>query len=464
MKTKKLYLFAFAFLFLSVFFVGVDGVRNVAKADYCSDLCGNDDQCLNACYVDEQGGTTSWGNGVTTDVYSGCDPFKDPTCCGDSGGYWYNNSCNVNSDTSDMNMDNAQDANYAKVGGENGTLFISIEKFCTDNGYGFDSQTKKCKDNNWCANTYGTGYVWSSYYGECKGSKGSSCDNSDNCGGGLSCNTEKSVCENNIGGSIADFFGGGSNNDAPQQTPEEIAAAKAAAAKAQLQANTLTAAQNNAVAKANAANAAVQRCTTDCVALQAAANKANEDLLAANAAAEDAIAKYNAAAQTAGLNNGSNGGSSSYMLCANGVLGTVCEGGGGTPITTGMNSSYSGAGGYTGFGGVAGLSGSTQPKCGDGFQDIGGVCFPMTTGLSNAPVTAIIGNIFSWLMMLFTTFAVIAFVVSGIQYFLASGDESMAEKAKENATNAVIGIIVGLSGFIIIKAIAAALSGQSMFF
>jgi hypothetical protein len=113
---------------------------------------------------------------------------------------------------------------------------------------------------------------------------------------------------------------------------------------------------------------------------------------------------------------------------------------------------------------VAGASGAVTPKCGANFQDIGGVCFPMNTGLSSTPIYVIVSNIFSWLMGLFTTLAILAFVISGIQYFMASGDEGMAEKAKENATHAIIGIIVGLSGFIIIKAIAAALTGQSMFF
>lgn len=111
-----------------------------------------------------------------------------------------------------------------------------------------------------------------------------------------------------------------------------------------------------------------------------------------------------------------------------------------------------------------GSGGVNAPKCGANFEDIGGVCFPTTTGLSNAPIYVILSNIFSWLMGLFTTFAVLAFVIAGVQYLLASGDESMAKSAKTNAVYAIIGIIVGLSGFIIIKAIAAALSGQSILF
>ena len=110
--------------------------------------------------------------------------------------------------------------------------------------------------------------------------------------------------------------------------------------------------------------------------------------------------------------------------------------------------------------------GSARAACEDNpqTQNIGGICVPVSTGLSEAPIYLLVSNLFSWLMILFTTFAVAVFVISGIKYFMASGDESMAEKAKENATNAIIGIIVGLSGFIIVKAVAAALSGQSYFF
>ncbi|EKE11961.1 MAG: hypothetical protein ACD_14C00058G0001 [uncultured bacterium] len=165
----------------------------------------------------------------------------------------------------------------------------------------------------------------------------------------------------------------------------------------------------------------------------------------------------------AGIGNPDTG--AGFEFCVNGMLARVCETGG-TPITAGLSfgGEYSYSGGDSGLGTVSGLRGATPPKCGANFQDIGGVCFPMGTGLSNAPIYLILSNLFSWLMGLFTTFAVIAFVVSGIQYFMSTGNEDMAETAKDNAKAALVGIIVGLSGFIIIKAIAAALSGQTFFF
>ncbi len=107
---------------------------------------------------------------------------------------------------------------------------------------------------------------------------------------------------------------------------------------------------------------------------------------------------------------------------------------------------------------------SAVSGCEAGFDSVGGVCFPTTTGLSEAPVIVIISNIFSWLMGLFTTLAVAAFVVSGIQYLTAAGNEDHVKTAKDNAKFALLGIIIGLSGFIVVRAIASALSGTSIFF
>lgn len=156
---------------------------------------------------------------------------------------------------------------------------------------------------------------------------------------------------------------------------------------------------------------------------------------------------------------------SNFVMCANGVLAPECRDANGnyingSPIVLGSSA----VGNNSGLPGTSNSTGSSAGKCGNGFQEISGVCFPTTTGLSSASIYDILANLFSWLMGLFTTFAVIAFVVSGIQYFMAAGDEGMAETAKHNATYAIVGIIVGLSGFIVIKAIAAALSGTSYLF
>jgi len=153
--------------------------------------------------------------------------------------------------------------------------------------------------------------------------------------------------------------------------------------------------------------------------------------------------------------------SGSVSLCTNGSIGTTCSvsGGSSLSVVSGGTSYYSGSTFSTSS--VAGLTGGA---CGAGFASIGGVCFPASTGLSSAPISVILANIFSWLMGLFTTFAIIAFIISGIQYLTSTGDTDQIEKAKHNAMYALLGVVIGLSGFVIVNAIAAALSGQSYSF
>jgi hypothetical protein len=67
-------------------------------------------------------------------------------------------------------------------------------------------------------------------------------------------------------------------------------------------------------------------------------------------------------------------------------------------------------------------------------------------------------------MGLFTTIALIAFLISGIQYLTSAGDEDQIAIAKRNATYALLGVLVGLSGFVIVQAIAAAISGGGYVF
>ena len=92
-----------------------------------------------------------------------------------------------------------------------------------------------------------------------------------------------------------------------------------------------------------------------------------------------------------------------------------------------------------------------------------GVCFPTGTGLSDRPIIDIVENLMNWLLGLFGLLGIIAFVISGIQYLTAAGDENQAETAKRNMKFSIIGVIVALSGWIIINAIDSALRGSPFF-
>ncbi|HPN54639.1 MAG TPA: hypothetical protein PLB52_01770 [Candidatus Moranbacteria bacterium] len=97
-------------------------------------------------------------------------------------------------------------------------------------------------------------------------------------------------------------------------------------------------------------------------------------------------------------------------------------------------------------------------------ETIGGVCIPTGTGLSSATVSDILSNIVSWLLGIFTAIAIIAFIISGIQYLVSTGDDEVIKRAKENMKYSILGVIIGLSGFVIIQAISYALGATSTTF
>lgn len=102
--------------------------------------------------------------------------------------------------------------------------------------------------------------------------------------------------------------------------------------------------------------------------------------------------------------------------------------------------------------------------CPAGFYLQSGVCFPGTTGLSSQPVATLLMNLMNWFLAVLGFIAIMAFIISGLQYLLATGDEHMAETAKRNMKYSIIGVLVALSGWVIIKAIDTALSGFGWFF
>ena len=250
------------------------------------------------------------------------------------------------------------------------------------------------------------------------------------------------------------------------------------AAAAKTAATTAVAQQQGAVQAAAAATKAVQTAcsgtdTAACAQAQADLLTANQNLATATANAQSAVSAANTAASALTPSTSTGAG---FSLCGNGMLAAICTsamGGTSSSITTGITALLGGGSGVSG-GAVSGLPGTyntsggvggvATAKCGTNFSEIGGVCFPTNTGLSAAPIYVILSNLFSWLMGLFTTLAIVAFVISGIQYVTAAGSQDQMETAKRNATYAIFGIIVGLSGYIMIQAIAAALAGQSSLF
>lgn len=75
-------------------------------------------------------------------------------------------------------------------------------------------------------------------------------------------------------------------------------------------------------------------------------------------------------------------------------------------------------------------------------------------------VVGFLSTILNWLLGILGVVALIAFVIAGFMYIFSAGDEEKAEKAKNTMLYAIIGVVVALIGYIIIKVIQGFLNGN----
>jgi cytochrome bd-type quinol oxidase subunit 2 len=81
---------------------------------------------------------------------------------------------------------------------------------------------------------------------------------------------------------------------------------------------------------------------------------------------------------------------------------------------------------------------------------------------SNLPenyADSVILTILQWLLLIFTFLCVIAFVVAGIMFLTAGSNPPLAEQAKKAVMYSIIGVAVGLSGYVIIALIDSFMQG-----
>jgi phosphoglycerol transferase MdoB-like AlkP superfamily enzyme len=83
--------------------------------------------------------------------------------------------------------------------------------------------------------------------------------------------------------------------------------------------------------------------------------------------------------------------------------------------------------------------------------------------LPGASIYNIVSNLLYWLLAIFGFISVIGFVIAGIMYLTSAGDETKAESAKRAMKYSILGIVVGLSGLVIIRAVEGALRGGTFF-
>jgi hypothetical protein len=89
---------------------------------------------------------------------------------------------------------------------------------------------------------------------------------------------------------------------------------------------------------------------------------------------------------------------------------------------------------------------------------------PSGTGLPGGSIINILTMGMRWLLIVVGILGVIGFVIAGILYLTAAGEETQIEKAKTAMIYSIVGVIVALLGVIIIQAVQGLLGGQSTSF
>lgn len=83
-----------------------------------------------------------------------------------------------------------------------------------------------------------------------------------------------------------------------------------------------------------------------------------------------------------------------------------------------------------------------------------------TTGsnLSNTSLGTILGIVLNYLLGFIGFLGILGFVIAGIMYLTAAGDEDQVEKAKKIIMYSIIGVIVALLGFVVMTAVGTIFS------
>lgn len=92
--------------------------------------------------------------------------------------------------------------------------------------------------------------------------------------------------------------------------------------------------------------------------------------------------------------------------------------------------------------------------------------FEVPTG-TNLPAGSVLGIATSgmnWLLVMVGILGVIGFVIAGIIYLTAAGDEDQIARGKKTMVASITGVIVALVGVVVIQAVKSMLGGTSKTF
>jgi uncharacterized membrane protein len=86
-----------------------------------------------------------------------------------------------------------------------------------------------------------------------------------------------------------------------------------------------------------------------------------------------------------------------------------------------------------------------------------------TTGLPKSSLMDIISNIMQWMLTAIGIAGVIGFVIAGLLYLTAAGDEKKITTAKQAMIASVTGVIVAIAGVVALNVAKSMLSGNQNF-
>jgi hypothetical protein len=98
-------------------------------------------------------------------------------------------------------------------------------------------------------------------------------------------------------------------------------------------------------------------------------------------------------------------------------------------------------------------------SCGDSANKC---CVTIGLPTNTDGVFGILSNILNFLLSLVGILSLLGFVLAGFQYFFMAFNEKLVENAKKTLTASIIGLIIVLSGLIIIYAISKTIFGISL--
>lgn len=75
------------------------------------------------------------------------------------------------------------------------------------------------------------------------------------------------------------------------------------------------------------------------------------------------------------------------------------------------------------------------------------------------PIAEVLTRALMWLLGIFGLLAIICFIVAGVLYSTAQGEQGQIEKAKKATIYGVVGVVVGLIGLIVVRTIDSLLRG-----